>query len=91
MDATELKEYVGQPVVVDTATPLVYIGTLHEIGKGFIKLKDVDVHDGNEGGSTKEVYILEAKKFGVKKNRLFTKVRIDVVVSISLLEDVIVY
>lgn len=91
MDKEELNEYVNKPVVVDTATPLIYIGTLSEIGNSFITLKDVDVHDANEGPSSKEVYAMEAKKFGIKKNRSCTKLRIDVIVSISRLEDIIEY
>jgi hypothetical protein len=87
----ELEPYLGQPVVVDTATPLIYIGTLSEVGKAFVTLEEVDVHDTSEGGSTKEIYALESRKFGIKKNRLFTKVRIDVIISICRLEDIIEY
>ena len=91
MDAAELKEYMGQAVVLDTATSLIYIGHLAEVGEAFLTLKDVDVHDINEGKSTKELYALEARKFGIKKNRTQVKVRIDVIISISLLDDIIEY
>jgi len=91
MEKEELNDYLNKPVIIDTATPLIYIGTLSEIGNSFITLKDVDVHDVNEGSSNKELYALEAKKFGIKKNRAYTKVRIDVILSISRLEDIIEY
>jgi small nuclear ribonucleoprotein (snRNP)-like protein len=91
MNTEELNEYLNKPVVVDTATPLVYIGTLSEIGESFITLNDVDVHDVGEGASSKAVYALKAKKSGVEKNRTCVKVRIAVVMSISLLEDIIEY
>lgn len=87
----ELNEYLNKPVVVDTATSLVYIGTLSQIGNSFITLKDVDVHDVDEGASSKAVYALEAKKHGIMKNRSYAKVRIDVIISISRLEDIIEY
>jgi len=91
MHREELEEYIGLTVVVDTATPLIYLGTLTEVGKTFLTLSEVDVHDVNEGASTKEMYALEARRSGIKKNRTATKVRFDTVVSISRLEDVIEY
>jgi small nuclear ribonucleoprotein (snRNP)-like protein len=91
MDKDELKEYLNKPVVVDTGTPFIYIGTLSQIGNSFITLKDVDVRHVDGGGASKEKYILSARKFGIKKNRFSTKIRIDVMTSISHLEDVVEY
>jgi small nuclear ribonucleoprotein (snRNP)-like protein len=85
----ELNEYLGQSVVVDTAAPFIYIGTLHQVGNSFIALTDVDVHHVEPGGASKEVYALTARKHGVSRNRLSTKIRVDIIASISLLEDVI--
>ena len=86
-----LKEYVGKQVVVDTSTPIFYIGTLDSVDDLFLTLTGCDVHDISEGSSTKELYCIEAKKFGIKKNRTRVKVRKSLMVSISLLEDVIEY
>jgi hypothetical protein len=90
-ERSELAGCLGQTVVVDTQTPFLYLGVLREIGKDFLVLEDVDVHDTSEGGSTKEIYVLEARKFGVRVNRKKAQVRQSVVVSVSLLEDVVVY
>ena len=87
----EIADMLGKDVVVDTITPLIYIGKLTEIGDYFITLEDVDVHDSNESPSTKEVYCIDAKKFGIKKNRRRVRVFKSIVASISLLEDVIEY
>lgn len=87
----ELTEFVGKVVVVDTSTPLFYLGTLESVDEHYLTLTDCDAHDVNEGASTKEVYCIEAKKHGVKKNRVRVKVRREVIVSISLLDDVIEY
>lgn len=91
MGQTELQEFLNKPVVVDTATPLIYIGTLHEVGESFLTLKDVDVHHIDRGGASKETYALSAKKYGIKKNRAFTKIRVEIITSISRLEDIVEY
>jgi small nuclear ribonucleoprotein (snRNP)-like protein len=86
-----LDEFIGNDVVVDTSTPILYLGKLESVDDFFLTLVDCDVHDVNEGASTKELYCIEAKKHGIKMNRKRVKVRKGVVVSISLLEDIIEY
>lgn len=82
---------MGCEVVVDTKTPVVYIGTLTAVEENLLVLEDVDVHDINDTQTTKELYILEAKKSGIKKNRNRVHVYLEQVVSISRLDDVIQY
>lgn len=86
-----LRELVGQDLVLDTASPYLYIGRLTEADEWFVRLADADVHDASETQTTKEVYLIEARKFGVKKNRVNVLVRTDKVISISLLSEVIEY
>jgi len=86
-----LAEFVGRVVIVDTSTPILYIGSLEEVDDFFLTLAECDVHDTNEGSSTKELYCIEAKKHGVKINRRRVKVRNALVVSVSLLDDVVEY
>ena len=90
-EAEGLKEFVGKMVVLDTATPIFYIGELEGVDDFFLTLTNCDVHDVNEGSSTKELYCIEARKHGVKMNRRRVKVRNSLVVSVSLLDDVIEY
>ncbi len=82
---------MGHEVVVDTKTPIVYIGTLAAVEENLLVLEDVDVHDINDTPTTKELYVLEAKKSGVKKNRSRVHVCLEQVVSVSRLDDVIQY
>jgi len=77
--------------VLDTRGPLVYLGRLENADEQFFTLVEVDVHDMAEGRTTKEKYVLEARKYGIKKNRAAVIVRRDEVVSLSRLEDVIEY
>jgi len=83
--------YVGTDVVLDTKSPLVYIGRLEEADEWFLVLAEVDVHDRRDSHSTKDVYLMEAKKFGIRKNRERATVRANDVISISKLDDVTVY
>lgn len=87
----DLDDLVGSAVVVDTATSFIYLGVLKAVGEHFLMLEDVDVHDGNDGYSTKEIYVLEARKFGIRKNRAEVRVRRQQIISISRLDDVIAY
>ena len=83
--------YIGKSVVVDTDSRMVYLGTLKQISEEFIQLDDVDVHDGSETATSKERYVMDAKRFGIRPNRRQASVRIRAVVSLSLLEDVVEY
>jgi len=78
-------------VVIDTNTHYVYVGTLKAADEGFLVLADADVHDISEGSSTKEMYAVEARRHGVQKNRREVLVRTSHVVSLSRLDDVILY
>ena len=91
MDNPSWTPLVGQVVVVDTNSSFVYLGTLARVEDHFLVLTDVDAHDRNESPSTKEQYIMESKRFGVKPNRKEVSVRKALVISVSRLDDVITY
>jgi hypothetical protein len=89
--AEAFQAFVGVDVVVDTTSSYVFIGKLKEVTPLAMTIADVDVHDRAETSSTKERYIMEAKKFGIKSNRKSVTVRLETVLCISKLEDVIEY
>lgn len=89
MDSTGWESLVGKIVVIDTDSRFVYIGTLDKVEAEFLVMKDVDAHDRREGPSTKEQYVMDTKKFGVKANRKELHVRKSLVVSLSKLEDIV--
>lgn len=91
MDSSGWEALVGKIVVVDTDSRFVYLGTLDRVETEFIVMKDVDAHDRRESPSTKEQYIMDTKKFGVKANRREVSVRKALVISISKLDDVVGY
>lgn len=86
-----LQEYVGKPVVVDVKGDYLFIGTLSVISDDCLTLNDVDVHDHHTTSVSKDVYLIEAAKYGIKINRQEAKVLCREIVSVSLLEHIILY
>lgn len=84
-----MDEFVGKQVVVDVDAMYVYMGKLSSIGDKTLILKNADVHDLRDSTTTREVYVREARVHGVQPNRKMAHVRLDQVVSVSLLDDVI--
>lgn len=86
---TDLNELTGKQVVLDTAGPILYLGTLEPITAEGFWLTEADVHDTSEGHMNKELYVIEAKRQGICANRQRVFVLRSVVMSISALEDVV--
>lgn len=87
----ELAPFLGEDVVLDTRGELLYLGRLAHVGEWFLELADADVHDMHESRTSKELYVMDAARHGVKKNRRSVHVRKVEVISISRLSDVIQY
>ncbi len=85
-----LDSMLNESVVLDTATPILYIGTLTEVTDATFALSDADMHDCRDGHATKEAYLADARSEGVAVNRRKVVVMRSVVISLSRLEDVVV-
>jgi len=83
--------YLGKAVVLDTNTSMVFLGTLSEVEELFVTLEDADAHDLKEGSTSKDAYIHEARRNGIKKNRHRVFVRAATIISFSPLDDVVLY
>jgi hypothetical protein len=90
-DASTILCYQGRYIILDTVSHFIYIGKLEDVSDYFITLRDADVHDRRESPSMNEKYILDSKKYGVRCNRKMVHIRLQEVISISLLDDVIEY
>ena len=84
-----LNQLVGRQVVLDTQGPTVILGLLVQISDEFFVLEQVDVHDRSEGHSSKELYVIHARKLGIRVNRRKSYVPRQNIVSISALDDVV--
>jgi hypothetical protein len=83
-----LKPYLGRVVVCDLDEFYLVIGTLAELGSDHVVFTDADLHDHREANSTKEVYILESRKIGVRVNRRRLTVPTRRLVAISGLDEI---
>jgi hypothetical protein len=86
---SSVAELIGRQVVLDTAGPATYLGTLIAISDEGFWLEKADFHDRLEGHATKELYICEARQQGIRPNRHRVFVFSQVVISISALNDII--
>lgn len=84
-----LKRMLNEPVVLDTDTPIVFIGTLVDITDRAFVLTDADMHDCRDGHANKERYLADANRDGVPVNRREVVVMRSVVISVSRLADIV--
>ena len=88
-NAEHLASLIGEQVVIDLAAPFVYLGTLKSVDAGFLVLTDADVHDLRDADSTRELYVLNSARDGIRRNRKEVSLRWEVVLSISRITDVV--
>ena len=84
-----MDEFVGKNVVVDVESMFVYVGKLQEVRDKTLVLKNADVHDLRDSKTTREIYVRDARVHGIQPNRKSVLVRLDKIVSVALLDDVI--
>ena len=90
MSDEPLHRLVGEEVVLDTMTSIVYIGKLMELTDTTFVLDRADMHDCRDGHANKELYLLETAQGEVAVNRANVIVMRSTVISVSRLKDVVV-
>ena len=86
----ELRKMVNEQVVLDTESPIVYLGTLAETTDRAFVLIDADMHDCRDGHANKEEYLAEARDGAIAVNRRKVVVMRSAVISVSRLADIVV-
>jgi hypothetical protein len=79
---------IGQIVVVDLKSTYVCLGTLVGCDELFLDLRDADLHDFRDSKATREVYIYDSARLGIRRNRARLLLRQDDVVAIAPLADI---
>lgn len=82
-------EFLNQIVVIDAVSEFVYTGTLVGSDHRYLILADADVHDLRDSKTTRDEYIVEIRRYGIRPNRHRVHVSRDQVASVSLLSDVV--
>ena len=80
---------IDREVVLDVSGPYVYLGRLKGGDEKFLSLEEADVHDLRDTATTREEYVLAARRHGIAPNRARAYVRTAEVISVSALEDVL--
>ncbi len=83
-----LAALIGHVVVVDLKSTFVCLGTLVSCDQQFLELRDVDLHDFRDSAATREVYVYDSARLGIRRNRQRVLVRQDEVLSISRFADI---
>ena len=84
-----LEELLGERVVVDCRSEYVALGTLKRTDAEWLELKHADLHDLRDTESTREMYVAESVRTGVKRNRRRVLIQRREVIAVSKLDDVV--
>ena len=76
-------------VVLDLASPYVVIGTLAGSDHRYLIAAAPDAHDLRDSNTTRELYVLDTKRHGIRANRSQVLVSRSDIVSVSALADVV--
>jgi hypothetical protein len=83
-----LEALVGRPVVIDLSSPYVCLGTFVGLDAEFLELVDADLHDFRDSQATREIYVYDSARLGIRRNRARVLLKRSEVVGIALLSDV---
>jgi hypothetical protein len=83
-----LESFVGKIVVIDLISTYVCLGTLVGHDPKFLDLRDADLHDFRDSAATREVYVHDSVRLGIRRNRARVLVRRDEIVAITRFDDV---
>jgi len=83
------QKLIGQEVVIDVSSSYIYAGVLIEEDHRYIVLEAADVHDLRDTKTTRELYLLDTRRYGIRVNRNRVLINRDEIVSLSALEDVV--
>jgi hypothetical protein len=87
-ESPRLAELVGQVIVVDFRSPYVCLGTLVGWDVLFLEMANADLHDFRDSTATREIYVYDSARIGVRRNRARVLVLRSEIVAITRLDDV---
>ena len=82
-------EFVGEVVVLDLSSPYVCLGTLHRVDAEFFELHNADLHDFRDSSATRDVYVYDSRRLGIRRNRERVLIRREEVVAMTRFLDIV--
>ena len=79
---------IGQVVVVDLRSSYVCLGTLVGGDEQYLDIIDADFHDFRDSTATREIYVYDSARYGIRRNRSRILLRLDDVVAITRFADI---
>jgi hypothetical protein len=79
---------MGQIVVVDLKSTFVCLGTLVNCDDLFLEIRDADLHDFRDSAATREVYVYDSVRLGIRRNRTRVLIRLDDVIGLARFDDI---
>jgi hypothetical protein len=86
--SSSLARLIEQVVVVDLSSPYVCLGTLVGHDATFLELVDADLHDFRDSAASREVYVYDSVRLGIRRNRARVFLRRAEVVAITRFKDI---
>ena len=83
-----LDSFVGKVVVVDLISTYVCLGTLAGYDPKFLEIRDADFHDFRDSTATREVYVHDSVRLGIRRNRTRVLIRRDEIVAITRFDEI---
>ncbi|HEX3314476.1 MAG TPA: hypothetical protein VHR72_06255 [Gemmataceae bacterium] len=84
-----IAELVGLEVVIDLRNGFVCLGTLSAADARFLELVEADFHDLSDTQTSRENYIVDSKRTGIKANRKRVLLVLNEVIAVTRFGDVI--
>lgn len=83
-----LEALIGGVVILDLRSSYVCLGTLAAVDPLFFEMTDADLHDFRDSAATREVYVYDSARLGIRRNRARVLIRRDEVVAIARFDDI---
>jgi len=83
-----LNDLLGQAVVVDLRSSYVCLGTLVGHDRDFLVLQDADLHDFRDSSASREVYVYDSGRLGIRRNRARVLLRREEIVAVGRFDDI---
>ncbi|MEO6808607.1 MAG: hypothetical protein ABI353_05790 [Isosphaeraceae bacterium] len=80
---------IDQVVVIDMKSPYVCLGQLVGGDATFLELVDADLHDFRDSAASREVYVYDSVRLGIRRNRARVLIARSEVVGLTLFAEIV--